>query len=217
MTTIDSNTQTAPRRRPSFGRPLSKRGFDLFDTPPEALNPLFAHEPLLWDVTHLDERFAGKGNLVLTMRSWGITVYASDILDRGCPGATVRDFFQLKRPGRNSRVLLSNPPYARAMEAIEHAFAIGYDVVIFLLKTTFLHTDERYERLHTPGHLCRVHVLAERLQGMHDANHIAAGGKESGQSQSHSWFVLDRNHYGPAVINPVALYAPSTCMPWSAP
>ena len=135
----DSKRRNIARRRPSLGRPLEERGNDEFDTPSIALNPLFAHEPLLWDVTHLDERFAGKGNLVIPMRSWGITVYASDISDRGCPNSTVQDFFQLRRPGRNSRVLLSNPPYSRAMDLIEHAFAIGFDVVIFLLKTGFLH------------------------------------------------------------------------------
>jgi hypothetical protein len=33
--------------RPSFGRALAVRGLDQFDTPPVALDPLFAHEPLL--------------------------------------------------------------------------------------------------------------------------------------------------------------------------
>ena len=39
------------RRRPSFGRRAHVRGLDLFDTPPIALGPLFAHEPLLAGVT----------------------------------------------------------------------------------------------------------------------------------------------------------------------
>ena len=38
---------TTRRRRPSFGRPRSIRGLDLFDTPPRVLKPLFEHEPLL--------------------------------------------------------------------------------------------------------------------------------------------------------------------------
>jgi hypothetical protein len=47
-------------------------------------------------------------------------------------------------------------------------------------------------------------VAAERLQGMHDAAHIAAGGKEGSQSQVHAWFVFDRDYCGPATINPVS-------------
>jgi hypothetical protein len=212
MTAIAS---TLPRRhRPSFGRPQSIRGLDLFDTPPKALPPLFAHEPLLTDVTSIDESFAGKGNFVLPMRARGITVHASDIIDRGCPDCSVRDFFTTTAPPPGCRLELSNPRFRRAMEAIEHAFIIGFDVVIFLLKISFLCTADRFERLHKPGHLRRVHVLAERLQDMHDAAHLAAGGDKAGQSQTHAWFVFDATYRGPAVINPVSIAEPTARMPW---
>jgi len=35
------------RKHPSFGRSMTERGLDQFDTPPIALAPLFEHEPLL--------------------------------------------------------------------------------------------------------------------------------------------------------------------------
>ena len=73
------------RKRPSFGRPDDERGLDRFDTPPIALPPLFIHEPLLEGVTSICEPFSGRGNLVITMRLYGLTVHASDIEDRGCP------------------------------------------------------------------------------------------------------------------------------------
>ena len=97
MTTIDRNTPTR-RHRPSFGRPRSIRGLDLFDTPEKALDPLFVHEPLLRGVTSIGEHFAGKGNLVTAMRKRGLTVHASDILDRGCPDPSVCDFFTMTAP-----------------------------------------------------------------------------------------------------------------------
>ena len=75
------------------------------------------------------------------------------------------------------------------MGYIEHALALGFRVVVLLLTLSFLYTGERFERLHKPGHLRRVHVLAERLQDMHDANYT---GKKAGQSQVHAWFVFDR-------------------------
>ena len=59
---------------------------------------------------------------------------------------------------------------------IEHALALRFRVVALLLKLSFLCTHERYERLHKPGHLRRVHVLAERLQDMHDANYTGEEG-----------------------------------------
>ena len=172
------------------------------------------HEPLLRGVTDIAEYFAGRGNLVIPMRERGITVHASDVFDRGCPNSSVRDFFQIDKPADACRVLMSNPPFARAMDAIEHAFAIGFEVVIFLLKLGFLSTAERSRRLHQPGHLRRVHVLAERLQGMHDANHLAKGGKKAGQPDLHAWFVLDRNYVGPATIIAVSINKPTMRMPW---
>jgi hypothetical protein len=100
------------------------------------------------------------------------------------------------------------------MGFIEHALALGFRVVVLLLKLSFLCTVERFERLHKPGHLRRVHVLAERLQDMHDANYV---GERAGQSQVHAWFVLDQNHCGLGTINPVSIYKPTERMPWANP
>ena len=212
MTILSNTPGNSKRRRPSFGRPRSIRGLDLFDTPPRVLKPLFEHEPLLARVSSVCEPFCGRGNLVLAMRARGIQVHAADIRDRGCPNSLVCDFFKMTERPTDCRLLLSNPPFSRAMAAIEHALAIGFDVVIFLLKVGFLNTAERFERLHKPGHLRRVHILSERIQDMHDANFV---GKKASQSQVHAWFVIHRNHYGPAMINPVSINKPTEHMPWA--
>ena len=167
------------------------------------MSPLFAHEPLLTGVTDIAERFVGKGNLAFAMRARGITVHAADILDRGCPNSSVKDFFAMTAAPPECRVHLSNPAYRCAMEAVEHSLAIGFDLVIFLLKLQFLCAADRYERVHKLGHLRRVHVFAERLQDMHDAAHIEAGGDKAGQS------------CGPAAINPVSINKPAARMPWA--
>jgi hypothetical protein len=214
--------RTTPyRRRPSFGRPRAVRGLDLFDTPPVALAPLFEHEPLLQGVTAIAEPFCGKGNLVLAMRARGLTVYASDILDRGCPDSTQLDFRAMTQRPPGCDVLVSNSAYdgiaGGAMEFIEHAWALGFRVVVLLLKVSFLCSEQRYERLHPRGHLRRVHVLAERLHDMHDAAHVAAGGKKAAQTGVHAWFVFDRDYHGPAMLNPVSIKAPAARMPWTDP
>jgi hypothetical protein len=124
-------------KRPSFGRSKSERGLDQFDTPPIALGPLFEHEPLLAGVTSICEPFCGKGNLVIAMRARGLTVHASDISDRGCPDSTVLDFLAMTQ--KPCDVLLSNCPYARAMDFIEHALnVLKFRIVILLLSPSFL-------------------------------------------------------------------------------
>jgi hypothetical protein len=214
---LDRGPPSAAARRPSFGRPLAVRGLDQFDTPPIALMPLFDHEPLLSGMMTVCEPFCGKGNLVTPMRERGLTVFASDIVDRGCPDSTVLDFFAMTARPPGCDVLISNPAYARAMDAIEHALALGFRVIALLLKLSFLSSADRFERLHKPGHLRRVHVLAERLQDMHDAKYLEAGGKKAGQSQQHAWFVLDRDYRGPTTIVPVSIKHPALRMPWASP
>ena len=201
---------------PVFGRALSLRGFDLFDTPPVALDPIFAREPLLAGIVEIAEPFCGRGNLVGAMRERGIFVHASDIFDRNCPDSTAPlDFFDMR--AAPCRVLVSNPPYSQATASIEHAFAIGFETVIFLLSTSYLHTADRRERIHKRGCLARVHVLDSRLQDMHDEAHIRAGGKTASQSQVHSWFVFDSRHFGPATLHSASLHHPDELMPWEEP
>jgi hypothetical protein len=211
--TIDRNLENPPRRhRPSFGRPRSERGpLDLFDTPPKALYPLLHHEPLLAGVTDICEPCCGLGNLVYAMRGRGIVVHASDVLDRGCPDSTTLDFFDMKAPPGHCRVLLTNPPFRASMDMIEHALAIGFDVVIVLAKVGFLNTLDRFHRLHAPGHLRRVFPLAERLQDMHDANFT---GERASQSQLHAWLTIDRHYRGAATVVPISIGAPAAHMPW---
>jgi hypothetical protein len=190
------------------------RGLDQFDTPPVALEPLFVHEPLLAGVKSIGEHFCGKGNLVLPMRARGIQVYASDIVDRGCPDSKVVDFLKMTKRPPDCDVLLTNPAYDRAMDYLEHAWRLGYRVVIFLHEPRFLHTADRYERLHKPGHLVRYYPIAERLQDMHDAAYLAAGGEKSSQSRLHAWYVFDRDYCGPAATIPMSINDPTAHMPW---
>jgi hypothetical protein len=206
----------AKRQHVSHGRSKAKRGSDKFDTPATALAPLFVQEPLLADVTAVCEPFCGCGNLVVAMRLYGLTVYASDIEDRGCPGSELLDFLKMTHRPAGCDVLVSNPPYAGVMGLIEHAFALGFRVIALLLKTDFPNTEERYQRLHKPGHLRRVYILAERLQGMHDAAHLAAGGKKASQSQTHNWYVFDRNYRGPSTNIAVSIKRPTERMPWAS-
>jgi hypothetical protein len=196
---------------PAFSRTKLVRGLDQVDTPPAALTPILYREPLLQGVKTVSEPFAGAGSLVTAMRKLGINVIASDIAPRGCPDCEEIDFFDLRRAP--TPVLISNPPYSVTETAIEHAWKIGYKTIIFLVRTTFLHSSKRYETLHKSGRLARVFVLAERVM-MHDVAHLARGGKTASQSQTHIWITLDRDHYGASENVPVSMANPTERMPW---
>ena len=162
-------------------------------------------------MTTVVEPFCGRGNLVIAMRARGLVVHASDIQDRGCPDSTVIDFLAMTERPASCDVLLSNPPYAKTMKIIEHAWELGFRLIVFLLQTSFVHTADRFERMHKTGHLRRIHVLAERLQDMHDANFT---GEKASQTQVHAWFIFDGDYCGPATINPVSIHRPAARMPW---
>jgi hypothetical protein len=104
-------------------------------------------------------------------------------------------------------VLISNCPY-HVPWLHEHALAS----IPRGRSCSLLCTGERFAPAQA-GHLRRVHVLAERLQDMHDAN---CTGKKAGQSQVHAWFVFDQD-CGPATINPVSIHRPTARMPWAPP
>ncbi len=89
-------------------------------------NPLFAHEPLLAGVTIVCEPFCGLGNLVIAMRERGLTVHASDIVNRGCPDSTVLDFLKMTDRPLDCDVLLSNPPFSIAMKSSNTHGGLGF-------------------------------------------------------------------------------------------
>jgi hypothetical protein len=151
---------------------------------------------------------------VIAMRERGLVVHASDIEDRGCPDSTVLDFLEMTARPPGCDVLLSNPPFGIAMEIIEHAWRLGFRLVIILLEPSFLFTADRFERMHPRGHLRHIYPIAERLQGMHDAAHVAKGGKKASQPRMHCWYVFDCNYCGHATIIPVSINDPTARMPW---
>ena len=198
---------------PSVARAV--RGLDLFDTPPIALGPLFAHEPLLAGVTAVCEPFCGLGNLVVAMRARGLTVHASDILDRGCPDSTVLDFPAMTERPAGCDVLLSNCPYAgrhephrtRAGARLSRDRAVAQAAVPVHCRALRAHAQARPPAARSrPG---------RAAAGMHDAAHLASGGKKASQNQTHAWFVFDRHYCGPATINPVSIHRPDARMPWA--
>ena len=51
-------------------------------------------------------------------------------------------------PPPDCDVLVSNPPFADALTYLDHAWALGFRLVVLLLEPSFLHSADRFERLH---------------------------------------------------------------------
>ena len=86
-----------------------------------------------------------------------------------CPDSELLDFLAMKQRPWGCDVLLSNPPFGGAVDYLEHAWRLGFRLVVLLLEPSFLHSADRFRHLHPRGHLRRIYPIAERLQGMHDA------------------------------------------------
>ena len=95
-----------------FERPelLEREPDEFYPTPPEPTRAFLLAEcerlatfPSIW------EPAAGDGAMVREMRSIGLEVVASDLIDRGC-GATIRNFYDFQ--SAPCRAAVTNPPFA---------------------------------------------------------------------------------------------------------
>lgn len=89
---------------------LEREKDEFYPTPPEPTRAFLHAEidrlrgfPTIW------EPAAGDGAMVREMESLGLTVRASDLVDRGC-GADIRSFYDF--PASPSPAIVTNPPFA---------------------------------------------------------------------------------------------------------
>lgn len=107
----------------------------------------------------------GGGSIVGVLRAYyagkyGLGVRASDIVDRGCPGAEHGvDFLACDDPAYN---IVFNPPYKRAEEFILHAISLAEGLVCALVNIKFLASQGRRERLFLPHPPAAVLILSRR-------------------------------------------------------
>ena len=110
--------------------PLIHGASDDFQTPPEALKPLYLHLKKTWLIWECAE---GKGNITKTMRSNGYDVIGSDILDG-------RDF--LKWKPEKFDCIVTNPPYSLKLEFLVRCYSLEKPFALLLPLTT-LETRKR--------------------------------------------------------------------------
>jgi hypothetical protein len=170
--------------------PLAERGNDLYETPPEAVYALLKVEPLphvIW------EPACGPGSIVKVLRGAGHRVFASDLVNYGCPDSDSGvDFLMESSPPYGVEAVVTNPPYKLAGEFVSHALELGIRQVAMLLRIQFIESERRSSILDT-GIFARFYPFSNRLPMMH--RHGWDGPKAT-SAMSFAWFVWDAKHRG---------------------
>lgn len=167
-------------------------------------NDYYATEPLaatlLMEVEQFSPRIwecaCGEGHLAKEFEKAGYNVYATDIVDRGY--GFVQDFMAAAAPPLPGFDIITNPPYARAQEFVEHALDIvddGQKVAMFL-KIQFLETKARRKLFETRPPKT-VYVSSARLR-------CAMNGDFEKYAKStavcYAWYVWVKGYTGDTVI-----------------
>jgi hypothetical protein len=176
----------------------SERGHDLYETPREAVLALLAVERVprrVW------EPACGPGAIVRVLKERRHDVLATDLVDYRSPlqDADGIDFLSSDADGlAGGRAIVTNPPYMHAVAFVRRALELS-PWVAMLLRLAFITGTTRGDIMDF-GALARVHVFSKRLPMMH---RNGWKGPKASARMDFAWFVWDRRHLGPTVINRV--------------
>ena len=153
-------------------RAEAKDSLDDFPTPPWATRALIAHviekETGVEDMTAL-EPACGRGYMSQTMREYFAQVDAADVHDYG--HGEVSDFLHSNYPASGYDWVITNPPFRLAEEFIQRALPIARRGVAMLVRTVFIESVGRYNRVFTVnppttvGSIRRTGPDGERTRG----------------------------------------------------
>lgn len=170
-----------------------REGNDYYATEPKAARLLMEVEqfsPLIWECA------CGEGHLAKEFEAAGYHVYATDLIDRGY--GYQLDFLSASAPPVAGFDIVTNPPYSKAQEFVEHALEIledGNKVAMFL-KIQFLEGKARRKlfRKYPPK---TVYVSSARLR-------CAMNGDFEKYAKStavcYCWYVWQKGYTGDTVI-----------------
>lgn len=155
-------------------------GADFYPTPEWGTIALLHQE--LFEGTIL-EPCCGDGAISKVLIRHNKHVDSFDLFDRGY--GEVRDAFEITETYDN---IVTNPPFAIAENLIHYFMDKFNNKMCFLLRTAFLESSGRHERLFSQKPPAYVHIFSERLS-MYPAGQQ---GVKSGGTTSYAWFVWDK-------------------------
>lgn len=177
--------------------PLADHRDDFYATPSEAVHALLKVEKFTGTIW---EPACGDGAIVTILRAAGHQVYATDLVDRGCPDSESRiDFLMEGAPSFHIGAIVTNPPYALAKQFVAHALTLVPKIAM-LLRLAFLESEGRGAILDS-GTLARVYVFKNRIPMMH---RYGWTGKRSSSSIAFAWYVWDLAHKGPTELHRIS-------------
>lgn len=169
---------------------------DYYATDPDTVRELLKRESFSCDVI---EPACGGGHISNTLEEAGYNVLSFDIVNRGYPKQEMEMDFLNWAPsyGKNTRDIITNPPYSMAREFVEHALNISVDTtkVAMFLKLTFLEGKNRRELfdVHPPK---TVYVLRSRV----DCWRNGVKPDRASKAVCYAWFVWEKGFKGDPVI-----------------
>ena len=178
--------------------PLAEHRDDFYATPPEAVRALLQVEKFTGTIW---ECCCGDGAIVEVLREAGHRVYATDLVERGCPDSESRiDFLMEPHPGFHLEAILTNPPYALAEQFIIHALTLGVPKIVMLLRLAFLESTGRSVILDN-GLLARVYVFRNRLPMIHRHGWT---GNRAASSMAFAWMIWQLGWNKPAELHRIS-------------
>jgi hypothetical protein len=175
---------------------LAERGLDLYQTPAPATEALLRVERLPHTIL---ESSAGRGAIAKVLRNHGHTVVCNDIVDYGFPLDTVSDFLAMTAMPAGCECVLTNPPFRDIERFVAHALRLS-PLVIMLARLAFYESARRTPILENCG-LARIHCFRRRLPMLH---RDGWEGRKANSGMAFAWFVWDRGHTGPTIIDRIS-------------
>ena len=166
---------------------------DYYATEPKAAQLLMDVEkfsPMIWECA------CGEGHLAKEFVNAGYQVYATDLINRGY--GYQQDFLSTAAPPCAGFDIITNPPYSKAQEFVEHALDISADgrKVAMFLKIQFLEGKSRRElfKKYPPK---TIYVSSSRLK-------CAMNGDFERYAKSnaicYAWYVWEKGYTGDTIL-----------------
>lgn len=165
--------------------------FDYYATDPEAVRMLLEKEQFCH---YILEPACGGGHISEVLLEHGHDVLSSDIVNRGYSGQCMtQDFLKAGAVPRNSRDIITNPPYSQAKEFVQHALDISQESVkvAMFLKLTFLEGAKRKELFekYPPK---TIYVFRNRI----DCWKNGIKPDKPSKAVCYAWFILEKGFKG---------------------
>ena len=123
------------------------------------------------------------------LRAAARKVYATDLVDYGCPDSESRvDFLKDLRAPPGAEPIVTNFPFKLANQMVEHALTL-VPPVIGLCRTNFL-ASKRRSRILDDGPLARIHASKGRLPMMPRRGWEAP---KAGSQTDYAWLAFERH------------------------